>query len=130
VQTSVESARADVARQSTVLAQAIDALQLVVGAPVDVALLPGAGDFDAGIALAPLPADLPASVLLRRPDVLAAEHALKAANADIGARAAFFPAEPYRRHGRSSDALSTLFSAGSRTSSCPASPRRSSTPVR
>ena len=117
VQTSVESARADVARQSTVLAQAIDALQLVVGAPVDIALLPGAGDFDAGIALALLPADLPASVLLRRPDVLAAEHALKAANADIGAaRAAFFPSLSLTAGtGRSSDALSTLFSAGSRT---------------
>lgn len=117
VQTSVESARADVARQSTALAQAIDALQLVVGASVDVALLPGAGDFDACIGLAPLPADLPASVLLRRPDVLAAEHALKAANADIGAaRAAFFPSLSLTAGtGRSSDALSTLFSAGSRT---------------
>ncbi|WP_367620087.1 TolC family protein [Microbulbifer thermotolerans] len=31
-------------------------------------------------------------VLLKRPDVLAAEHNLKSANADIGAaRAAFFP---------------------------------------
>lgn len=117
VQTSVEGARADVAHQSTALAQAVDALQLVVGTPVDAALLPGAGDFDAGIALAPLPADLPASVLLQRPDVLAAEHALKAANADIGAaRAAFFPSLSLTAGaGRSSDALSSLFSAGSRT---------------
>ena len=40
----------------------------------------------------PLPANLPATVLLQRPDIQAAEHQLKAANASIGAaRAAFFP---------------------------------------
>lgn len=39
-----------------------------------------------------LPANLPATVLLQRPDIQAAEHQLKAANASIGAaRAAFFP---------------------------------------
>ncbi|MBN6103991.1 efflux transporter outer membrane subunit [Xanthomonas sp. CFBP 8703] len=117
IQSSVEAARVDVARDATQLAQARDALQLVVGAPVDAALLAGPDAFDGSVALAPLPAGLDATVLLQRPDVLAAEHALKAANADIGAaRAAFFPTVSLTAStGRSSDALSTLFAAGSRT---------------
>lgn len=42
--------------------------------------------------IAPLPARLSSDLLQRRPDVLEAEHRLKAAHADIGAaRAAFFP---------------------------------------
>ncbi|OAX64150.1 transporter, partial [Xanthomonas translucens pv. translucens] len=117
IQSSVEAARVAVARAATQLAQARDALQLVVGAPVDAALLAGTDAFDGSVALAPVPAQLDAAVLLQRPDVLAAEHALKAANADIGAaRAAFFPTVSLTASsGRSSDALSTLFAAGSRT---------------
>ncbi|KAA8918744.1 transporter [Xanthomonas sontii] len=116
-QTSVESARVAVASAATQLAQARDALQLLVGAPVDAALLPTAQAMQDSVALAPLPAHLSSAVLLQRPDVLAAEHSLQAANADIGAaRAAFFPSLSLTAStGRSSDALSTLFSAGSRT---------------
>ncbi|WP_295847787.1 efflux transporter outer membrane subunit [uncultured Xanthomonas sp.] len=116
-QTSVESARVAVASAATQLAQARDALQLLVGEPVDAALLPTAQAMQDSVALAPLPAHLSSAVLLQRPDVLAAEHTLQAANADIGAaRAAFFPSLSLTAStGRSSDALSTLFSAGSRT---------------
>ncbi|MCW0452386.1 efflux transporter outer membrane subunit [Xanthomonas sacchari] len=116
-QTSVESARVAVASAATQLAQARDALQLLVGAPVEAALLPTAQAMQGSVALAPLPAHLSSAVLLQRPDVLAAEHTLQAANADIGAaRAAFFPSLSLTAStGRSSDALSTLFSAGSRT---------------
>ena len=116
VQGSVESARADVASYTTSLEQARNALDLVVGSPVGDDLLPVPTGNEA-VALAPLPADLSSEVLLQRPDVLYAEHTLKAANADIGAaRAAFFPTISLTAAtGRSSDALSSLFDAGTRT---------------
>jgi outer membrane protein, multidrug efflux system len=89
---TVEAARSDVARYEGNIAQDHDALQLLVGAPVDTSQLPASLD-DSTFAIAALPAELPSAVLLRRPDVLQAEHELRAENADIGAaRAAFFPA--------------------------------------
>lgn len=120
MRSTVERARADVAGYRTTLAQARNALELVVGSPVEASLLPGQqkqADRDAAVALAPLHADLSSAVLLQRPDVLEAEHALKAANADIGAaRAAFFPTISLTAStGRSSDALSDLFDGGTRT---------------
>ncbi len=119
VQTSVETARGDVAAYTTELATARNALELVVGAPVPDTLLPDA-DPDAAqdaVLLAPLPSNLGSQVLLQRPDVLAAEHTLKAANADIGAaRAAFFPTISLTAStGRSSDQLSNLFEGSNRT---------------
>lgn len=62
-----------------------------------------------------LAVELPADVLLRRPDVQAAEQVLIAANANIGAaRAAFFPRIALTSSfGTASSALSRLFSAGS-----------------
>ncbi|QIL72772.1 efflux transporter outer membrane subunit [Diaphorobacter sp. HDW4B] len=118
VETSVESARVDVASYTTVLEQAQHALDLVVGSHVSNELLPAvASDNNTGVALAALPPSLSSTTLLKRPDVLAAEHALKAANADIGAaRAAFFPKVSLSvSAGYGSDALSNLFDAGTRT---------------
>ena len=84
-------AQADLARQRTAVAQDVNALQLLVGAPIDPSLLPGSIDEAFGT-IAPVPAGLNSYVLLRRPDVVQAEYQLRAANAQIGAaRAALFP---------------------------------------
>jgi multidrug efflux system outer membrane protein len=110
---TVESARADAARYDGNVAQDIDALALLIGATPDAALLPqGLGSGVTG--LTALPAELPSAVLLRRPDVLAAEHTLRSANADIGAaRAAFFPTIDLTANiGTASQQLSGLFKAG------------------
>lgn len=84
-------AQADLAQQKTSVAQDVDALQLLVGAPIAPTLLPKSID-DAMPRIAELPAGLDSYVLLRRPDVLQAEFQLRAANANIGAaRAELFP---------------------------------------
>ncbi len=104
------TAEADIAQQKTALAQDINALQLLVGAPVEEALLPQS-IADAGEAVRMLPAGLDSAILLRRPDVMQAEYELRAANAEIGAaRAALFPRITLTGlAGLASNALSTLF---------------------
>ncbi len=90
-QTSVDTARVDIARYTAFVAQDENALNLVVGSTVPADLLPGALS-DTLTALKDLQPGLPSDVLLRRPDILQAEDLLKGANANIGAaRAAFFP---------------------------------------
>jgi multidrug efflux system outer membrane protein len=104
------TAEADIAQQKTALAQDINALQLLVGAPVDEALLPQSID-ETDNAVNSLPAGLDSTILLRRPDVMQAEYELRAANAEIGAaRAALFPRISLTGlTGFASNALSTLF---------------------
>lgn len=112
-ETVIAQARADVARFATRVAQDRNALELLVGAPVPDSLLPdGLDTLEAGVAR--LPAGLSSEVLLQRPDVLAAEHRLRAANADIGvARAALFPRISLTAAlGFASSALSSLFEGG------------------
>lgn len=115
-QTEMESARVDVAAYPATIAQDRNALELLLGAALPQELQPTASDAQATVsALLELPADVPSSVLLQRPDVLAAEHALIASHADIGAaRAALFPTISLTASaGRSSSALSDLFKGGS-----------------
>ncbi|GFE72718.1 efflux transporter outer membrane subunit [Novosphingobium sp. TCA1] len=109
----LETARGDVASQTTALAQDVNAIRLLVGADFDESLLPADLDQVTG-SLAVLPAGTSSQVLLRRPDVLEAEYSLRAANADIGtARAELFPSISLTGLlGFASNALSALFDKG------------------
>ncbi|WP_043131237.1 efflux transporter outer membrane subunit [Sphingomonas phyllosphaerae] len=104
------TAEADLAEQRTLLAQDVNVIQLLVGAPVDPALLPG-GIEQAARTIGELPAGIDSGVLLRRPDVVQAEYSLRAFNAEIGAaRAALFPRITLTGLvGFASTALRTLF---------------------
>jgi multidrug efflux system outer membrane protein len=87
----MEEARSNVARYEIRVGQAKNLLTLLLGAPLP-ADLPDVRKLTAVEMLADVPEGLPASLLERRPDIQAAEHRLKAANANIGAaRANFFP---------------------------------------
>jgi len=106
----LRTAEADVAELTTAVAQDLNALQLLVGAPVDPANL-SPGIEDAAARLSEVPAGLDSAILLRRPDVIEAEYQLRAANAEIGAaRAALFPRITLTGLlGFASDALGSLF---------------------
>ncbi|AGW90433.1 AdeC/AdeK/OprM family multidrug efflux complex outer membrane factor [Cupriavidus necator] len=114
-QTAVETARASLARYTRLVAQDQNALVLLLGTSLP-------ADLPEGLPLeqklfADVPAGLPSDLLQNRPDVLAAEHRLRSANADIGAaRAAFFPSISLTASaGTASRQLSGLFGAGSGT---------------
>jgi len=112
--TSVDSTRAAVARYKRQVAEDLNQLTLLVGAPVADGLhaLPLSAEQIAG-----LPAGLPSDLLRRRPDILQAEYQLRAANANIGAaRAAFFPSISLTANaGSTSPQLNGLFDAGTGT---------------
>jgi multidrug efflux system outer membrane protein len=107
------TAQSDLAQQRTALAQDVNALQLLVGAPVDAALLPESIE-QALPTVATLPAGLDSSILLRRPDVVQSEYELRATNAEIGAaRAELFPRISLTGIlGFASTSLTSLFSGG------------------
>lgn len=110
-ETLLESARVSVARLRREHAQARNAINVLVGQPVE---LSDSASLD-GLLMSPkLPADLPSELLTQRPDIRAAEQRLIGANASIGAaRAAFFPSISLTASvGSASDELSGLFESG------------------
>ncbi|MGC9326199.1 MAG: efflux transporter outer membrane subunit [Candidatus Hinthialibacter sp.] len=116
-QTQVDAARVDISQYTQRIAQDENALNLLVGAAAAIPeeLQPGALNDVA--APQTITAGLSSEILLNRPDVLAAEHQLKSAYANIGAaRAAFFPRISLTTAlGTASGELSDLFSSGTET---------------
>jgi multidrug efflux system outer membrane protein len=111
-QTQVDAARLDVGRYTERVAQSRNALNLLAGGTVPEDLLPA--DLAAMQALRELRPGLSSGVLLKRPDIMAAEHQLIGANAFIGAaRSAFFPRIGLTAaFGTASGELSGLFGNG------------------
>lgn len=111
-----EAARATLAQQQRQRALDENALALLLGQPVPAELLTSIqGSKLAEVApMADIPAGLPSDLLVRRPDIRAAEQQLIAANANIGAaRAAFFPSISLTaQYGSVSNELSNLFKSG------------------
>ena len=114
-QSQVDISRGDAARYTQLAAQDENALNLLVGSPAPDELLPT----ELGSVIPPreISSGTPSDILLRRPDILAAEHRLKAANANIGAaRAAFFPRIALTTSiGTASADLSNLFKSAQET---------------
>ncbi|GAA6184027.1 efflux transporter outer membrane subunit [Aliiglaciecola sp. NS0011-25] len=107
------NARSDIASYTTQVAQDLNALRLLVGEQLDDSLLPELLPSSESL-VTDVPVGLSSSVLLQRPDVLAAEHTLKSANANIGvARAAYFPTLSLTATGGlASSVLADIFSGG------------------
>ncbi|MEG0677209.1 MAG: efflux transporter outer membrane subunit [Comamonas sp.] len=119
-QTTVDTARGDVASYTATVDRDRNALQLLVGGAITSSLLPTAASLSAMndvAALMPVPAVLPSAVLLQRPDIRAAEHNLQGMNANIGAaRAAMFPSISLTASvGRGSSELDRLFGGNNGT---------------
>ena len=113
--TTLESARVSTAQYQRQVHQDRNALTLLLGTSLPSSLnLPTTL---AEVNFAPIPVGAPSSLLQQRPDILAAEHSLKAANANIGAaRAAFFPTITLTATaGTASNELGHLFDGGTGT---------------
>lgn len=119
-QTTVDTARGDVASYTATVDRDRNALQLLVGGEIAPHLLPTGstlGGRSDVAALQPVPTPLPSTVLLQRPDIKAAEHSLQSMNANIGAaRAAMFPSISLTASaGTGSNELGRLFGSNNGT---------------
>ena len=112
-ETLLSQARADLAALKRLRDQNLNVLTLLVGAPI-IFETQQLSMIESGF-VPEISAGLPSDLLMNRPDILACEHRLKAAYANIGAaRAAFFPRILLTGDlGTASAALSGLFGAGS-----------------
>lgn len=112
----VEQARAEQESNLRQRQQAYNALVLLVGNSEATQALPVERQAEPSV-LQDITPGAPSALLERRPDILAAEHRLRARNADIGAaRAAFFPRISLTGSlGTSSTQVSGLFEGGSRS---------------
>lgn len=116
-QVTLHNAQASVAEYQRAVAQDMDELVLLVGAPIPADVLQrmeAMNELSAEPPFPPLAAGLPSDLLVRRPDIRAAEHTLLSANASVGAaRAAFFPSITLTASGgTASSSLSNLFKSG------------------
>lgn len=109
----VQTAKINLLTYEQAQAQAVNFLALLIGQGVPTNL-PAGSPFDATNLVAEVSPGLPSELVQRRPDILEAEHTLKAANADIGAaRAAFFPTINLTASvGSQSSQLAELFAKG------------------
>jgi len=114
VQTLLTQAQALGAQLEQSRAIQIHALTLLVGASFDLPVAPSG--LEEAHLLVELRAGLPSELLVQRPDIVAAEHQLKATHANIGAaRAAFFPRIALTGSlGTASAEFNGLFASGSK----------------
>lgn len=112
-ESTLDTARAAMAEIQRNRGQAENTLTFLVGQAIPSGL-PAAAAFGYDVMSAQIPQGLPSDLLTRRPDIIAAEHQLKGANAQIGAaRAAFFPSISLTGLlGVASLQLSNLFDSG------------------
>ncbi len=90
--TSLEAVKANVAMYRRNVAQDLHYMSFLAGTELPDNVISEEGFLSNIAPLSVVPSNLSSSVLLQRPDIIAAEHTLKGANANIeAARAAFFP---------------------------------------
>ncbi|MEE9101846.1 efflux transporter outer membrane subunit [Pseudomonas nitroreducens] len=112
----VEQSRAELESNARQKQQSLNALVLLLGTPDAASRIPLVS-LDKPMLVQDIAPGTPSELIERRPDIRAAEHQLKARNADIGAaRAAFFPRISLTgSFGTSSAEMSGLFDGGSRS---------------